>query len=121
MSLSKVERFGAKWQNSLYACPKAAASSCPPRRRLLRVPSMTSAICALICLGLGAVVAVQAAGWLDGGRNHSAARFGYGHPASGKISFLCFRDGLIGKVSVSTINHWIKLVRIGFNAACHAG
>ena len=34
---------------------------------------------------------------------------------------LTFRDGLIGKVSVSTINHRIKLVRIGLNAACQAG
>ena len=34
---------------------------------------------------------------------------------------LSFRDGLIGKVSVSTINHRIKLVRIAFNAACRAG
>ena len=34
---------------------------------------------------------------------------------------LSFRDGFIGKVPVSTINHRIKLVRIGFNAACQAG
>ena len=34
---------------------------------------------------------------------------------------LTFRDGLIGRVSFSTINNRIKIIRIGFNAACQAG
>lgn len=47
------------------------------------------------------------------------AKLDLNHIAANDV--LSFRDGLIGKISGSTINHRIKLVRIGFNAACQAG
>ena len=32
-----------------------------------------------------------------------------------------FRDGLIGQLSTSSINHELKILRIAFNSACRAG